>query len=169
MVIALIIVFVVAADDDEPAPADNGTGEDGPAGDGDRENTEMPGMNEEVTHDGMVFTVTQVETDVSSVEGARPVDEYVIVHIDVASDTGSIETFWTDEQHVYTLDGSQVSEDYDATWDLDSSGHSHDLAANGTPESLQIAFDVPDGDELSHIGLSTQTLGGNEVEVDLTG
>ena len=34
-------------------------------------------------------------------------------------------------------------------------------------QRVQIAFDVPDSQELEYIGLSTETFGGNEVDVAL--
>lgn len=174
LVLVVLIAFVFNDDGSDGSSSSSSTGDgqqDSTDEDGlstNRENPDMPGLNQEVEHDGMYFTVTEVETNVDSIGTYTPIDEYVIVHIDVANASGDIETFWRDEQHVYTFSNDQIEEDYGATGDL-STGMSVDLDTSGRAESVEIAFDVPSASELSHIGLSTELLGGNEVEIDLTG
>ncbi|WP_236567673.1 MULTISPECIES: DUF4352 domain-containing protein [unclassified Nocardiopsis] len=124
---------------------------------------DTPGPNESVEHDGMVFSVTGTEVT-DEIGGYRPLGEYLIVHIDVAA-AGSDE-FWRDEQHVYTVSGERIEEDYGATLELGTPMW-QDLPADGSPVGVSIAFDVPSAAEISHIGLSSRFRGGNEVEVDL--
>jgi len=122
------------------------------------------GSGETVEHDGMLFTVTATETT-DEIGSYSPVGEYLIVHLDVAY--AGTDTFWRDEQHVYTADGEQFEEDYDATLELDDSMW-YDLPTDGSPVSMSIAFDVTSASDITHIGLSTETYGGNEIEVELS-
>ncbi|MDS1272273.1 hypothetical protein RIF23_18445 [Lipingzhangella sp. LS1_29] len=153
---------------DTDAEAD--AGNDSLAGDGERQNPELPGLNEEVTHEGLVFTVTGVETGVQDLGGYPPPVEYVVLHVDVASDTGEQETFRTEGHRLYTPEGDRISEDFTTMW-LNGDTHRHDLAADGTPVSVEIAFSLPDEDfQASYVGLSTGEIGpADEVEIDLTG
>jgi len=163
-VVLVVLIFVVFVPDESGsnyrAEEDEGTEEGG----GSENTTGLPGIGEEVEHDGMYFTVTDVETGLTQIDGERPRDEYVIVHIDVSTVSGS-EIFWADEQHVYTESGEQIEEDYFVTSDLNN-GMGIDVDSRST-QSVQIAFDVPDSQELEYIGLSTETFGGNEVDVAL--
>jgi hypothetical protein len=122
------------------------------------------GTGEAVEHNGILYTITG--TEVTDEVGSYTADgEYVIVHLDVAY--AGTDTFWRDEQHLYTSSGEQFEEDYDATGTLGDSMWS-DLPGDGTPVSLSIVFDVPSAADITHIGLSSETYGGDEIEVEIS-
>jgi len=121
------------------------------------------GSGEAIEHNGITYTITGTETT-DEVEGYTPSGEYLIVHLDVAY--AGTDTFWRDEQHVYTSSGQAIEEDYDATRELGDSMW-NDLPTDGSPVSVSIVFDVPSAGDITHIGLSSETYGGDEVEVEL--
>lgn len=176
VVLVVLIAFVFSPDSDDSGSGggssseENETEEEGTGGEGTEEGggsentTNLPGIGEEVEHDGMYFTVTDVEPHLTQIDGDRPSGEYVIVHIDVSAVNGT-DLFWADEQHVYTSTGEQIEEDYFVTQGLNN-GMGIDVDSNSVT-SVQIAFDVPDSNDLEYIGLSTQTFGGNEVDIAL--
>ena len=171
VVLVVLIAFVFSPDSSDnrsengSSSEENGSEEEDTEGSGGSENTtNLPGIGEEVEHDGMYFTVTDVEPGLTQIDGSRPSGEYVIVHIDVSSVSGA-GLFWADEQHVYSSTGEQTEEDYSVTQGLNS-GMGIDVDSNSIT-SVQIAFDVPDSNDLEYIGLSTQTFGGNEVDIAL--
>lgn len=176
VVLVVLIAFVFNSDSgddggsggsssEEQGTDEGGTEEDDTDEGGGSENTTgLPGIGEEVEHDGMYFTVTDVEPGLTEIDGERPSGEYVIVHIDVSTTSGT-GIFWADEQHVYSSTGEQTEEDYFVTQGLNSQ-MGIDVDSNSIT-SVQIAFDVPNSNDLEYIGLSTQTFGGNETDIAL--
>ena len=167
--IGLLLLFVFAREDDgedaggSSAPADTGLGHRV------RSNPELPGVGEPVEHRGLRLTVTDIETGHESLHGFVPIGEFVVVYVEVEPIQDAHTGFWRDEQNLYTYDGTRVQEHFDATW---AHGGEDDMLIMLSPEQkhrTSIVFDVDDPAEVSHIGLSTQTNGGDEVNVDVTG
>ena len=169
LVLVLVLVFVVGdTESDSGTGSGTSSGDDGP-GSGDRTNPDMPGMNENVEHGGMVFTVTGIETGITEVEGHRPQGEYAVVDVRVLPEDDVPITFWLDEQHLYTDSGEAISEDYLVTMEYAGFGGMDVDVDPGGSEDVSIVFDVDDASEISHNGLSAETFGGNEVDIDVTG
>lgn len=133
--------------------------------DTDTSDEDMVPMGDTATRDPMEFVVTDFETDVS-VSGANPSGEFVAVTVEVTN-VGTVQrSFWSDEQNIYLEDGTaegyaeDAHESYGGSW--------YDDVASGSMEEVTIVFDVPSASEVSHIGLSSETYGGDEVNVDLT-
>ncbi|WP_460776987.1 hypothetical protein [Nocardiopsis nanhaiensis] len=169
LVLVLVLVFVVGdSDSDSGTGSETSTSDEG-AGSGDRSNPDMPGMNEQVEHDGIVFTVTGIETGVTDVEGHRPQGEYAVVDIQVQPADDVPVTFWLDEQHLYTNSGEAIAEDYLATLEYGGINGMNVQVGPGDSEEVSVIFDVSDTSEISHVGLSAETYGGNEVDIDVTG
>ncbi|MFE3458697.1 hypothetical protein ACFXKD_14245 [Nocardiopsis aegyptia] len=178
IVLVVIIVFV-ANGNDEPSTPTGGTGgtsgapEDPETDPGtETEGTTPSGptggtIGESVEHEGIIFTPLELEGPYSEldIEGETftPVGEYVVLWLEVEAASTS-ESFWRDEQHLYTSSGAAIEEDYDATGAMDNMNKT---LTPGSPLETAIVFDVPDADDLVSIGLSAETYGGNEVEVDL--
>ena len=169
VVLALLLVFVFARDDDDggdaSAPAGGGTGLGREA----RSNPELPGIGERVEHAGLRFTVTGVEAGHQRLQGFIPVGEFVVVYVEVSPTDNDHTGFWRDEQNLYTYEGARIEEHFDATW---AHGGEDDMLitlAPGQTHETSIVFDVDDPTEISHIGLSARTHGGDEVDVDVTG
>ncbi|WP_327084670.1 hypothetical protein [Nocardiopsis sp. EMB25] len=128
--------------------------------------SDMEAVGSEFEYDGMSFTVTGVDV-VDELNGTGADGEFLVVEIDVADTSGTGSSwFWMDEQHVYTADGTQYGEAYDLTQEINGDIYEV-LDPNGAVSSVTIAFDVPDADEISYMGLSTETYGGNETYVSL--
>lgn len=182
VVLVVMLVFVFSDTEDESSSGsggssssegseESGSGSSTSSGLGneERSNPDMPGLGEQVEHNGMLFTIVEVETGVSEVEYYTPVHEYVVMHIEVEpAGTDDIE-FWRDEQHLYTYSGREISEDYGATMSYDESVPIGVDIAPGESVVVAIVFDVEDPSEISHMGLSAEFLGGDEVDVDVTG
>ncbi|KOX17752.1 hypothetical protein ADL05_08635 [Nocardiopsis sp. NRRL B-16309] len=184
IVLVVIIVFVANGNDE---PTGDGSGSDsgtssGPDLDTDTDtdsdtDTDTGGetldgpsggtIGDSVEHEGIIFTPLEIEGPYSEldIEGQTftPGGEYVVLWLEVEA-AGSSASFWRDEQHLYTSSGSAIEEDYDATGAMDSMLLT---LTPGSPVETAIVFDVPDADDLASIGLSAETYGGNEVEVDL--
>ncbi|MEU3017298.1 DUF4352 domain-containing protein [Nocardiopsis sp. NPDC007018] len=137
-------------------------------GNAERSNPDLPGMGEEVEHNGMLFTVTEVETGVTEVGSFTPYGEYVVVWVEVAPAGSDPITFWRDEQNLYTYDGTAIGEDYAATLEFSSEMMNVSIDP-GDSLVVPIVFDVDDASDISYMGLSAETFGGSEVEVDVTG
>lgn len=175
VVLVGVLLLAVADSGDESSgsgsasESETGGGTSSGLGDEERSNPDMPGLGEQVEHEGMLFTIVEVETGVPSVGYHSPVHEYVVMHVEVApAGSGAVE-FWRDEQHLYTYSGRQIPEDYTATRD-----HEHGVPMGveifpGESRVVTVVFDVQDPSEISHMGLSAEFLGGNEVYVDVTG
>jgi hypothetical protein len=179
IVLVVIIVFVANGNED---PSGGGTGTDsgtssGPDAGGDTEpqagtpNGPTGGtIGDSVEHEGIIFTPLEIEGPFTSLDLSgqtyTPNGEYVILWLEVEAASGS-ETFWRDEQHLYTSSGQAIEEDYEATGSLDQSTTMSLTLSPGSPVETGIIFDVPDADDLESIGLSAETYGGNEVEVQL--
>ncbi|WP_017583093.1 DUF4352 domain-containing protein [Nocardiopsis valliformis] len=170
-----VLLFVVADnDDDSSGPGSTSDSEtDGGTSSGlgneERSNPDMPGLDEQVEHAGMLFTIVEVETGVTSVEYHSPRNEYVVMHVEVEPAGSQDVEFWRDEQHLYTYSGRQIPEDYNATRDHEDGVPLGVEISPGEPQVVTIVFDVRDPSEISHMGLSAEFLGGNEVYVDVTG
>lgn len=186
VVLVVLLVFVFG---DEPEDEGGTTGGGGSEGTGEEEgggsgsagadtdsglgneprsNPDMPGIGETVEHDGLRFTITQIESGLTEAGSHTPVGEYVVVWIELEPAGSDADDFWRDEQHLYTYDGQEIEEDYEATWDYTEDSMLIDLEPGESYETA-IVFDVDDPSQISHMGLSAETLGGNEVEVDVTG
>ncbi len=137
-------------------------------GNEERSNPEMPGVGEEVSHNGMAFTITEIEVD-ADVPGHTPYGQYVVVYVNVTPDGNEDIEFWRDEQHLYTYDDEAIQEDYVATESFDSNLKMDVDLAPGESEVAPIVFDVDDPADISYMGLSAEFLGGDEIEVDVTG
>ncbi|MBR8743610.1 DUF4352 domain-containing protein, partial [Nocardiopsis sp. MG754419] len=180
VVLVVLLVFVFGGNDsgDNGGTATGGSEsgeESGPSGSSDsglgretRSNPEMPGLGETVEHDGLNFTVVEVETGVGQVGRYAPDGEHVVVWVEVSPAGSDQGTFWRDEQHLYTYDGEAIQEDYEATGEHSEDSMYIDVGA-GESRVTSIVFDVEDPAEISYMGLSSRTLGGNEIEVDVTG
>ncbi|QRN78781.1 MAG: hypothetical protein JK586_10040 [Nocardiopsis sp. BM-2018] len=169
-----VLLFVVADNDDSSgagSASDSGTegGTSSGLGDEERSNPDMPGLGERVEHAGMLFTIVEVETGVTSVGYHSPDNEYVVMHVEVEPAGSRAVEFWRDEQHLYTYSGRPVPEDYEATRDHEVGVPMGVEVSPGEPQVVTIVFDVRDPSEISHMGLSAEFLGGNEVYVDVTG
>lgn len=183
VVLVVMLVFVFADSEDNSSSSSSGpSGSEGAEGSGsgggstssglgneERSNPDMPGLGEQVEHNGMLFTIVEVETGVTDVSYFTPIDEYVVMHIEVEPAGSDQITFWRDEQHLYTYSGRDISEDYGATMSYDSNVSMGVDIAPGGSEVVAIVFDVEDPSEISHMGLSAEILGGDEVNVDVTG
>ncbi len=185
VVLVVLLVFVFADNDDSgtsgssgPASSEGNEGSGGSGstgatstglGNAERSNPDMPGMNEQVEHNGMLFTIVEVETGVTEVEFLTPIHEYVVMHVEVEPAGSESIQFWRDEQHLYTYSGQNISEDYAATLSYDDSTPMGVDISPGESEVLAIVFDVEDPSDISHMGLSAEYLGGDEVDVDVTG
>ena len=182
LVLLLVFVFSDSGEDEGGSTGGSGSGSEGTGENGTgsgadtesglgnetRSNPDMPGIGETVEHDGLRFTITRIETGLSEVGTYTPMGEYVVVWLEIEPAGSSYDDFWRDEQHLYTYDGQAIEEDYDATGDHTEDSMLISMEA-GESHETSIVFDVEDPSEISHIGLSTETLGGNEVEVDVTG
>ncbi|MFC9940269.1 hypothetical protein [Nocardiopsis alba] len=146
------------------AAGDTSTG----LGNAERSNPDLPGFNEPVEHEDIRYTVTDIETGVTDVAGITPSGQFVVVTLEVESLDSLAFFFWRDEQHLYTYSGEAIEEHYEATGSYDGEPMSVDLEV-GEPVEVSIVFDVDDPSEISTMGLSGETYGGNEVEVDMTG
>lgn len=154
-VVALVLLLGSGGDDDRgdgpPPPAQGGEA----------------GIGDTVSRDRLDFTVTSVETNVE-ISGETPDEgEFVAVYIDVYNHSDADESFWSDEQVLYTLDGQS----YNYASSAHSSYSPHDTLEYVDPGDTMeavVVFDIPDSSQLSHIGLSEETLGDNEVDVDLS-
>jgi hypothetical protein len=175
IVLVGVLLFVVADSEDEgsgsgsASESGNGGGTSSGLGDEERSNPDMPGLGEQVEHAGMLFTIVEVETGVPSVEYHTPVHEYVVMHVEVEPAGSEAVEFWRDEQHLYTYSGRQIPEDYNATRDHEEGVPVGVEISPGEPRVVTIVFDVRDPSEISHMGLSAEFLGGNEVYLDVTG
>ncbi|WP_223809062.1 DUF4352 domain-containing protein [Nocardiopsis listeri] len=183
VVLVVLLVFVLG-DEPEDEGGTTGGGSEGTGGGGNggsagvdtdsglgnepRSNPDMPGIGETVEHEGLRFTITQIDSGLPEAGSHTPVGEYVAVWIEVEPAGSSAEDFWRDEQHLYTYDGQEIEEDYEATWDYTEDSMLIALEPGESYETV-IVFDVDDPSQISHMGLSAETLGGNEVEVDVTG
>lgn len=170
VVLVLLLVFVFAGGDDGE---DDGGGASAPTGTGlgreVRSNPDLPGVGEPVEHGGLRLTVTDVEAGHESLHGFAPIGEFVVVYVEVAPTRNDYTSFWRDEQNLYTYDGARVEEHFDATWTHGGEDDMLIMLSPGRTYETSIVFDVDDPAEISHIGLSAQTNGGNEVNVDVTG
>ncbi|MET9712405.1 DUF4352 domain-containing protein [Nocardiopsis alba] len=146
------------------AAGDTSTG----LGNSERSNPDLPAAGEPVEHEDLRYTVTRIETGVTDVSGITPNGQFVVVTVQVESLDESAFTFWRDEQHLYTYSGEAIEEHYTATDAYDNEPMSVVLNV-GEPVEATIVFDVDDPSEISTMGLSGETYGGNEVEVDMTG
>ncbi|WP_157982537.1 DUF4352 domain-containing protein [Nocardiopsis sp. FIRDI 009] len=136
-----------------------------PAGPG-VDTSDMETVGSEFEYDGMSFTVTGVDV-VDELNGTEADGEFLVVEIDVADASGTgANWFWMDEQHVYEADGTQYEEAYDLTQEINGDVYQV-LDPGGAVSGVTIAFDVPDADDITYLGLSTQTYGGNETYVSL--
>ncbi|WP_017590267.1 hypothetical protein [Nocardiopsis ganjiahuensis] len=180
VVLVLLLVFVFADSDDSGGSSGPSTTEEGEGGGSagatstglgneERSNPDMPALNEQIEHNGMLFTIVEVETGLTEVGYFTPLHEYVVMHVEVApAGTEDIE-FWRDEQHLYTYSGQEIGEDYSATLSYDDSVPMGVEVSPGESVVVAIVFDVQDPSEVSHMGLSAEYLGGDEVDVDVTG
>ncbi|MFI6577632.1 hypothetical protein ACIBFB_17710 [Nocardiopsis sp. NPDC050513] len=141
------------ADPDEPAAPEIDT-------------SDMWTVGSEFEHAGLTYVITGVDV-VDELEGYTPTGEYLVVEIDVADAEGSASWFWMDEQHVYEADGTQYEEDYDLTRQLNDDSAYVTLGDEGEFSSVTVAFDVPDASAITHMGVSSETYGGNETNVSL--
>lgn len=168
-----VLLFVVADNGDESSgsasDSGNGSGTSSGLGEEERSNPDLPGLGEQVEHAGVLFTIVEVETGVPSVEYHSPVHEYVVMHVEVEPAGSEAVEFWRDEQHLYTYSGHQIPEDYNATRDHEDGVPMGVEVSPGEPRVVTIVFDVRDPSEVSHMGLSAEFLGGNEVYLDVTG
>lgn len=172
VVLVLLLVFVFAGGDDED-DGGNGGATSAPTGTGlgreVRSNPDLPGVGEPVEHEGLRLTVTDVETGHEGLHGFDPVGEFVVVYVEVAPTSSDYTSFWRDEQNLYTYDGVRVEEHFDATWAHGGEDDMLIMLSAGRTHETSIVFDVDDPAEISHMGLSARTNGGNEVNVDVTG
>lgn len=157
-------------EDENGTGSGSGSGADTESGLGNetRSNPDMPGIGETVEHDGLRFTITQIDAGLPEAGDHTPLGEYVAVWIELEPAGSASDDFWRDEQHLYTYDGQEIEEDYDATGDYTEDSMLIDLQPGESYETA-IVFDVEDPSQISHMGLSAETLGGNEVEIDVTG
>lgn len=161
LVVVLVIVAIVlilgmrGGSSDGPAPPP-------PADQGD---SEMPGIGETVSTGNLDYTVLYAET--VDVEDNTPAGEYVAVTVDVTNTSNTTWDYWSDEQNLYTSDGE--AHGYDSPAHEAYGTATREEIAAGETLTVDIVFDVPSAADVTHIGLSEETLGGNEVDVDLSG
>lgn len=178
LVVMLVFVFAESEDDNSGSSSTGGSSNSEGSGSGsgtssglgneERSNPDMPGLGEQVEHNDMLFTIVEVETGLSEVAYLTPAYEYVVMHVEVEpAGTDDIE-FWRDEQHLYTYSGREIAEDYTATLSYDDVPIDVTLSP-GESAVVAIVFDVEDPSDISHMGLSAEYLGGDEVNVDVTG
>lgn len=172
VVLVLLLVFVFAGGDPEDEDG-NGGDASAPTGTGlgreVRSNPDLPGLGEPVEHEGLRLTVTDVETGHEGLHGFDPIGEFVVVYVEVTPTSNDYTSFWRDEQNLYTYDGVRVEEHFDATWAHGGEDDMLIMLSAGQTHETSIVFDVDDPAEISHMGLSARTNGGNEVNVDVTG
>ncbi|MEV2276040.1 hypothetical protein AB0I72_10675 [Nocardiopsis sp. NPDC049922] len=180
VVLVVLLVVVFNGNDSDPSVAPRDPGENSQDNDPGVEDPEAPeapadpeidtsGMEtigDEFEHEGLTYVVTGVDV-VDELQGYTPAGEYLVVEIDVADPDGSSTSFWMDEQHVYEDDGTQYEEDYDLTREINGGSVFVSLDAGGAFSSVTIAFDVPDASAITHMGVSSETYGGNETNVSL--
>ncbi len=183
--VALVVLLVFFLSDDGDNGSDDTSGDTGGSsesegssetagststglGTEERSNPDMPGVGEEVSHNGMVFSIVEIEVG-AEVPGYTPYGEYVVVYVQVSPDGNDDIEFWRDEQHLYDSSGTAIPEDYVATEDFDDDFRMDVPVSPGDSETVPIVFDVEDPSDISHMGLSAEFLGGDEVEVDVTG
>ncbi|QVQ52061.1 DUF4352 domain-containing protein [Spiractinospora alimapuensis] len=154
LVIVAIVLVIGRLGNDEPDPPPP------PAGGG---GSSEAGIGDTVSTGNLEYTVQFAEA--VEVSGESPSGEYVAVTLDVTNTSSSEWTYWSDEQNLYTTDGSAHGYDTGANSALGGSQYD-DIAPNETT-TVSIVFDVPSAADVSHIGLSEETLGGDEVDVQL--
>ncbi|MFV2196274.1 hypothetical protein [Nocardiopsis sp. LOL_012] len=169
-VVAVVLIALVfnGSEPTEPSTPQVSSGSEEPAQPEDPpvDNPDMHQIGEEFTHEGMTYVITGVEV-VDEYRGSTPSGEYLVVSMDVASATSGSEWFWMDEQRVYTADGTWYEEDYDLTNEANG-GVSVIVDSGDGFTSVAIPFDVPDADAITHMGVSSETYGGNETDVALS-
>lgn len=156
VIVAIVLIFAVSNDDEPdpaPPPADGG-GSD-----------EMATIGETVSTGNLEYTVLYAET--VDVGDNTPSGEYVAVTVDVTNTSDTEWSFWSDEQNIYTTDGA--AQGYDSSAHEEYTTSTLESISPGDTLTADIVFDVTSSSDVSHIGLSEETLGGNEVEVDLSG
>ncbi|MEV0648545.1 DUF4352 domain-containing protein [Phytomonospora sp. NPDC050363] len=160
VVVALLVVcgggialLVANNGGDEATPAQPATenGQDG-------QEDAMPGIGDEARDGLFAFTVTDVETGATEVgdeffnESAQ--GEFAIVHLAVENIGDVPKPFMDDEQRLFTADGNEYSADTAADLYLNEDGSAlYEEINPGNKIDVQIAFDVPEGAELSTIEL----------------
>ncbi|OLT24213.1 hypothetical protein BJF83_06935 [Nocardiopsis sp. CNR-923] len=181
VVLVVLLVVVFNGNDSRVEPRDPGANaqNDEPGGEDpeDPANPEEPADSEidtsdmwtigsEFEHAGLTYVITGTDV-VHELQGHTPTGEYLVVEIDVADAEGAASWFWMDEQHVYEADGTQYEEDYDLTRQLNANSAYVVLGDEGEFSSVTIAFDVPDAGAITHMGVSSETYGGDETHVSL--
>jgi hypothetical protein len=150
-------------DDFEP-----GEVEEEPAADEGEAEDSHPGIGELVEHGDWEMTVTSYEEGVATGDlraefPEEPAGQWIVVEMTATNIASSPEYFEPSDQVLLDVDGSMYSYDILAShevWDLDT------VNPGNTVEG-QIAFDVPEGVEISHMMVNGASAFEDGVRVDI--
>lgn len=132
------------------------------------EEEDAPGMSETVEHGDFAFTITNVEEGITSVDTgivgpAEPRGQYVVVSITAENISDSGAYFEGSDQVLIDVEGAVYSYDIEASEGFDWL----EKINPGTEVSGTLAYDVPEGFEVSHMMVNGKSMFDEGVRVDL--
>ncbi|KUP98250.1 DUF4352 domain-containing protein [Thermobifida cellulosilytica] len=173
-------VALVASVDDSPSGSGQSASSDGAGGEGAAESGEdsaeeseesAPGVGDTVEDGAFAFTVTEVETGLTSIgedflrEEAQ--GQYVVVHVTVENIGDRAQMFDGSNQKLFDADGREYSNDTAAELSLDGSDAFLTDINPGNKVEAKVVFDVPEGVEPASIELHESMFSGG-VTVSLS-
>ncbi|MEY9214048.1 DUF4352 domain-containing protein [Thermobifida halotolerans] len=160
-----------ASSSDDSENAEDGGGDESAETEEDSEGEAEAGVGDTVEDGAFAFTVTDVETGVSSIGDSFLAEEaqgqYVIVHVTVENIGDQAQMFDGSNQKLFDADGKEYSNDSSAEIALDNSDAFLTDINPGNKVDAQVVFDIPEGVEPASIELHDSMFSGG-VTVSLS-